>query len=55
MIQLLKAGGHKWNSKMYQMRFTIEIKNVFSDIVLGLEKMALILYEILVACVEGDF
>lgn len=33
----------------------IDIKNVFSAVVLGIETMALILYEILVACVEGDF
>lgn len=35
--------------------FKIEIKEVFSAIVLGIEKMALILQEILVACVEADF
>lgn len=33
----------------------VEIKNVFSAIVLGIEELALILSEILVACVEDDF
>lgn len=55
MIQLLKAEGHKCNSEMYQTRFKIEIKKVFSAIILGIEKVALILQEILVTCVEGDF
>lgn len=55
VIQLLKAEGHKCNSEMYQTRFKIEIKKVFSAIILGIEKMALILQEILVACVRGDF
>lgn len=40
---------------MYQRRFKIEITKIFSAIVLGIEKMALMLQEILVACVEGDF
>lgn len=55
MIQLLRAGGHKCIQRCIKGGLPIEIKNVFSATVLGIEKMALILYEILVACVECDF